>query len=45
MYVSYDRVLELAQNIYEHLQESCYNLNFLFPKILKEGYIYDNDER
>ena len=36
IYVFYDRILELIQNIYEHLPESYYNRNCFFPKILKQ---------
>ena len=38
--VSYDRILELGQNIYEHLQSQ-----FFLLKNSKEEYIYTNDER
>ena len=30
-------ILELTQNIYEHLRESYCNHNCFFPKILKQG--------
>ena len=35
--VSYDKILELTQNIYEHLRESYYNHNCFFPKVPKQS--------
>ena len=34
---SYDSILQLTQNIYEHLQKSYYNYNCFFPKLLKKA--------
>ena len=35
--IYYDRILEVTQNIYEHLRESYYNHNCFYLKILKQG--------
>ena len=34
---SYDSILELTKNIYEHLQKFYYNYNCFFPKLLKKA--------
>ena len=42
--ISYDRILELIQNIYENLRESYQQYNCFFPNVLKKGSIYSYDE-
>ena len=35
--ISYDRILELIQNVYENLRESYQQYNCFFPNVLKKG--------
>ena len=35
--ISYDRILELTQNVYENLRESYQQYNCFFPNVLKKG--------
>ena len=37
--ISYDRILELTQNVYENLRESYQQYNCFFPNVLKRVYL------